>query len=82
MGCGGGGARGTGCSCCSVAAVPVGKGLRGASAAACAGRPEGPAGTEAVGVSGTRRKASSISDCVKPFFSRKLTFDAAGELRT
>ena len=44
--------------------------------------PEGAAGAEALGVSGTLLKASAISRSVRPFFSRKERLESTGELRT
>ena len=44
--------------------------------------PEGAAGAEALGVSGTLLMASAISCGVRPFFSRKERLESTGELRT
>ena len=44
--------------------------------------PEGAAGAEALGVSGTLWNASAISRSVRPFFSRKERLESTGELRT
>lgn len=60
-----------GCKCCSVAWT-----------AGCAAGAAGAVGATGVLVSGTRRKASSISSADRPLRSRKLRLEATELVRT